>query len=123
MKPKWPSIEKQLEADNVTRDSALEQLIKDNQDFDLLQPEEANDDAGLPLWLRVYWRKNHPELQHPTVNPGAGYPDILYNIYQQMLSQHDLPWENVSGASQGTQTPPENPDAEGSKQEKNKEGE
>ena len=90
MKPKWPTAKEQLQAAKVTSGSALEKLIKDNQDFHLLQPEEASDDAGLPLWLRVHWRKNHPELQHPTVNPGAGYPDTLYTIYNWMLSHQDL---------------------------------
>jgi hypothetical protein len=92
MNPKWPSIKEQLSSDKVTRGSALEKLIKDNQDFHLLQPEEVDDDAGLPLWLRVYWRKNHPDLQHPTVNPGGGYPDVLYNIHTWMLAHPDLPW-------------------------------
>jgi hypothetical protein len=89
-KPKWPSIKEQISADKAARNSALEKLIKENQDFDLLQPEEANDDAGLPPWLRVYWRKSHPEEQHSTVNPGAGYPDVLYEIHEWMLAHQDL---------------------------------
>jgi hypothetical protein len=92
MEPRWPSVEEQLGADQVTRGSALEQLIAENQDFDLLAPEEADDASELPLWLRVYWRKNHPEVEHSTVNPGAGYPDVLYDIYHWMLANHDLPW-------------------------------
>jgi hypothetical protein len=90
--PKWPSLQEQLDAIKPAPDSALEKLIKDNQDFHLLEPEEAHDDAGLPLWLRVYWRKTHPDVQHPKTNPGAGYPDVLHTIYQRMLSHHDLPW-------------------------------
>ena len=87
---KWPSVKEQLSAEKP-RGSGLETLIKKNQDFDLLQPEEADDDAGLPLWLRVWWRKNHPDLKHPTVNPGGGYPDALYNIHAWMLAHPDLP--------------------------------
>src|SRR6185312_15289442 len=92
MNPKWPSIEEQLTTAKIRRGSALEKLIKENQNFDLLQPEEASDNVDIPLWLRVYWRKNHPDIQHSTVNPGAGYPDVLYNIYTWMLSNPDLPW-------------------------------
>ncbi len=90
-RPKWPSVEEQLLADKVIRNSALEKLIMENQDFDLLQSEEADDGEGLPLWLRVYWRKNHPDVQHPTVNPGTGYPEVLYDIYEWMLAHQDLP--------------------------------
>jgi hypothetical protein len=90
--PVWPSLQQQLDAARPPRDSNLERLIKDNQDFHLLQPEEAHDDAGLLLWLRVFWRKNHPDVPHPTVNPGGGYPDVLYTIHARMLSQPDAPW-------------------------------
>jgi hypothetical protein len=102
MNPKWPSIKEQLLADKVASNSALEKLIKENQDFHLLQPEEADDDAGLPLWLRVYWRKNHPDLQHSTVNPGGGYPDVLYNIYARMLAHPDLSWGKQSLPSESS---------------------
>jgi hypothetical protein len=95
-KPKWPSLQEQLDAAKPAPGSALEKLIKDNQDFHLLQPEEAHDDAGLPLWLRVFWRKNHPDVQHSTVNPGAGYPDVLYTIHAWMRSHPDLPWGSAS---------------------------
>jgi|SRR5215213_10312009 len=98
--PQWPSVQAQIRETNVVRGSALEKLINENQDFQLLQPEEADDDAGLPPWLRVWWRKNHPELEHPTVNPGAGYPDVLYTIYTRMLSQPDLPWDSPTDTAE-----------------------
>lgn len=91
-KPVWPSLQEQLDATKSAHGSALEKLIRKNQDFNLLQPEEARDDAGIPLWLRVFWRKNHPDVQHSTVNPGAGYPDVLYTIHAWMLSHPGLPW-------------------------------
>ena len=47
----WPSIEEQLRRDNVPPDSALERLIRQHQDVDMLRPEEATDRIGLPLWL------------------------------------------------------------------------
>lgn len=108
MEGKWPSVEEQLDASNVTRGSALAQLIKENQDFDLLDPREADDDAGLPLWLRVYWRKNHPDVEHSTVNPGGGYPDVLYTIHNWMLAHHDLPsgGPDDQQSSQGSGAPP-----------------
>ena len=107
MNPKWPSLEEQLHAAKATGGSALEKLIKDNQDFHLLRPEEAHDNADLPLWLRVYWRKHHPDVPHSTVNPGAGYPDVLYTIHAWMLSHHDLPWgsRNDPQASQMPRAP------------------
>lgn len=52
----WPSLEEQLSALGIRYGSALEQLVKDNQDFSLLRPKEANDDLGFPLWRRVHMR-------------------------------------------------------------------
>ena len=104
MQTRWPSLEEQLDADQVPKGSALEQLIRANQDFDLLDPKEAQDDVGIPLWLRVYWRKNHRDVQHSTLNPGGGYPDILYTIYSWMLANPDLPWDSP-GAPEGSQPP------------------
>jgi len=80
-----------LTAAKATPGSALEKLIKDNQDVHLLEPDEAHDNVGLPLWLRVHWRKAHPDVPHPKVNAGAGYPDVLHTIYTWMLANPDLP--------------------------------
>ena len=102
MNPEWPSVKEQLLVDRVPSNSALEKLIKENQEFDLLQPQEADDDVGLPLWLRVYWRKKHPDLKHPTVNPGAGYPDVLYDMYARMVAHPDLPWSEESPPSESS---------------------
>jgi hypothetical protein len=57
----WPSLEEQLQAANVTPSSALDQFIRANQAFEMLRPEEATDRLGLPPWIRVYWRKQHPD--------------------------------------------------------------
>jgi hypothetical protein len=91
MKQEWPTIEEQLDAAKVTRGSALEQLIRDNQDFHLLRPEEAHDDVGIPLWLRVHWRKNHPDEEYSTVDPYGAFPEVLHRIHEWMLSHQDLP--------------------------------
>jgi hypothetical protein len=86
--PHWPSLEEQLSALNVQHGSALEQLIKDNQDFSMLRPEEVNDDLGFPPWLRVYVRKTHPEIDF---GPNVGYPLILKEVLAYMLRHQDLP--------------------------------
>ena len=87
----WPSVEAQLDAAKGSRGNALEQLIRANQDFHLLDPREANDDFDIPLWLRVQFRKRHPEVQLSTVNPGASYPEALEMLHKWMLANPDLP--------------------------------
>lgn len=86
--PRWPTFEEQLTAVKVKPGSALEKLIRDNQDFDLLYPEEAHDGLPYPPWLRVYWRKAHPEVDwYRTV----AYPLILKEIGGWMRRHQDLP--------------------------------
>jgi hypothetical protein len=84
----WPTLEEQLAAAKVTPGSALENLIRQNQDFHMLRPEEAHDGLPFPPWLRVYWRKSHPELDFS--GPRVGYPLILKEIGKWMLRHHDL---------------------------------
>jgi hypothetical protein len=80
------TLEEQFTASKVRRGSALEKLIKDNQNFNLLSSEESDDDqTDLPLWIRVYWRKQHPDA------PVGRYPDVLNTIYQWMTAHQDLP--------------------------------
>jgi hypothetical protein len=92
-----PSLQAQLSAAKAPAGSALAKLIENNQDFDLLDPQELHDDVPLPLWLRVHWRKAHPETPHPNINPGAGYPDVLYDIHARMLAHPDMPWTATGG--------------------------
>jgi hypothetical protein len=87
--PKWPSLEEQTRALNVKPGSALEQLIKDNQDFSVLEPSEAADGMPFPLWLRVYIRKMHPEI--PFSPPRVGYPLIMKELLSYMLRHPDAP--------------------------------
>jgi hypothetical protein len=84
-----PTVEEQLAASKVIHGSALEKLIRENQDFHLLQSEEANDKIRLPPWLRVYWRKHHPDQVYSAKDPTGGYPRILKNIHARMVSHHD----------------------------------
>ena len=80
----------QLRASNVKPGSALEQLIKGNQDFGMLFPSEANDKLRLPPWLRVYWRKHHPDDQYLPTDPTGGYPLALRELHNWMVRNQDL---------------------------------
>jgi hypothetical protein len=86
----WPSLTGQLQADRVASRSALAALITANQDFSLLRPEEAKDTIPVPLWLRVYWRKAHPEGNYSGADPTGGYPHVLKEIHEWMVSHQDL---------------------------------
>jgi hypothetical protein len=88
--PKWPSVKEQIAAAKAVRGSALERLIRHNQDFHLLRPEEATDKLGLPPWLRVYWRKHHAEEKYSAVDPYGEYPDTLGKLHAWMLLHQDL---------------------------------
>jgi hypothetical protein len=88
--PLWPTLDQQLTADTVPAGSALSRLIAANQDFSILRPEEAKDKIRIPLWLRVVWRKAHPEQAYPGDDPTGGYPLVLKEAYEWMLSHPDL---------------------------------
>jgi len=89
---KRPTVEEQIKKTGAPATSALARLIRDSQDFALLHPEELDDDYPTPLWLRVAWRKQHPEIQMPAKNPGAAYPEILSQIYKRMVANPHEPW-------------------------------
>ncbi|HBL29489.1 MAG TPA: hypothetical protein DD490_21865 [Acidobacteria bacterium] len=86
----WPAIERQLAKDRVVPGSALESLIYQNQDFELLHPAERNDKIPVPAWLRVMWRKSHPELTYSPADPTGGYPRVLHEIHEWMRAHQDL---------------------------------
>src|ERR1700738_993428 len=104
--PSWPSVEEQFAKAKVISGNALDKLIRDNQDFHLLRPEEANDNIGLPPWLRVYWRKHHPEGVYSANDPTGGYPRGLKNIHAWMLKNQNLqprpPIRESAAAAVGT---------------------
>lgn len=87
---RWPSLEEQLARDRVPAGSALARLIADNQELDLLRPAEAHDKMGLPPWLRVLWRKQHPEGEYLASDPTGGYPLILKEFHEWMVEHPDL---------------------------------
>jgi hypothetical protein len=86
-KSRWPSLEEQLRNSRAPRGSALEQLIHDHQQFELLHDEPA-DLLGLPPWLRVYWRKLHPDADYS--GPSGGYPLSLDDLHEWMVDHPDL---------------------------------
>lgn len=86
----WPTLDQQLARDGVRAGSALENLIRDNQEIGMLRAEEKNDDLPVPAWLRVWWRKNHPEMVYDPADPTGGYPFVLKEVHEWMLSHQDL---------------------------------
>jgi hypothetical protein len=86
----WPALDKQLGKDHIRPGTALESLVYENQDFRMLFPEEANDTIPVPLWLRVWFRKGHPELTFSRQDPTKGYPRVLHEIHEWMLSHQEL---------------------------------
>jgi hypothetical protein len=92
MSSRRPTIKAQIESANAPKGSSLEKLIRANQDFDLLHPDELDDEHPIPLWLRVAWRKEHPDVQMPAKNPGAAYPEVLSQLYRRMVANPNDPW-------------------------------
>lgn len=86
----WPSADQQLKRARVEPGTALEKLILDNQDFGMLRIEEANDKIPVPLWLRVYWRKGHPEATYSAADPTGGYPLVLKEVAEWMQRHQEL---------------------------------
>ena len=86
----WPTLQQQLNDSKVQAGSALEQLIRAHQDFSLLRLDEMNDKRGLPPWLRVWWRKAHPELKYTADDPTGGYPLVLKEILEWMMTHQNL---------------------------------
>jgi len=86
----WPSVRQQLQQDKVKTGSALEQLIRANQDFQLLSEREAKDNIRVPAWLRVLFHKNNPDFVYNFKDPAGGYPHALKEIHEWMLTHQDL---------------------------------
>jgi hypothetical protein len=104
---RWPSVDEQLREAQAIHGSALEQLIRENQDFELLHPDEAKDGLPVPLWLRVHWRKRHPKEVPDESLPASAYPypDVLDSIYEWMRIHQDLPGWDVKEPSSRRRTP------------------
>ena len=87
---RWPPLQEQLRRAGAIHGSELEKLIQSNQDTGLLRPEEHEDDGiDLPLWLRVHYRKNHPDQPKAPAGPVGDYPEALENLHEWMKkNQH-----------------------------------
>ena len=67
-------------------------MVSDIRPASAPAPEEAHDQLPYPPWLRVYWRKAHPEVDwYRTV----AYPLILKEIGGWMRRHQDLPVQGV----------------------------
>src|SRR5581483_7590573 len=88
--PAWPDLAQQLRAAHVRAGSALAALVAANQDLALLRTAEAHDTLPVPPWLRVWWRKQHPEGRYRDGDPTGGYPLVLKEIYEWMVLHQDL---------------------------------
>jgi hypothetical protein len=107
---KRPTVAEQIKKAGVPATSALAKLISENQDLELLHPDELNDEYPAPLWLRVAWRKQNPQVPMPSRNPGAAYPEILSQIYKRMVANPDQPWgPNAPTTTPGTAPSPTTP--------------
>ena len=91
-KLEWPSVDEQISAAKAPKGSNLEKLIRANQEFNLLHPSEMSDNFSIPLWLRVAWRKQHPDVALPEKNPGAAYPEVLSQAHRRMLANPHERW-------------------------------
>ncbi|HEX2641791.1 MAG TPA: exo-alpha-sialidase [Thermoanaerobaculia bacterium] len=96
----WPSVSQQLANGHVNNGSALEALIRRNQDFSLLRDDEAFDSIRVPLWLRVAWRKAHPEGKYEATDPTGGYPFVLKEVYEWMTTHQDFQIGVATGNSE-----------------------
>ncbi len=95
-----PSLDSQIKEANAPKGSRLEQLIRENQEIDLLAPEELDDKFSYPIWLRVWWRKQHPDVQMPATNPGGAYPEVLSQLNKRIRANPDLPWGDVEAMAE-----------------------
>jgi len=85
-----PSVDEQLRRHGVAKGSAFEKLIRENQDFELLRPGETSPTDRVPAWMKVWWRKEHPEATYSPDDPTGGYPHVLKEILEWMESHQDL---------------------------------
>jgi hypothetical protein len=99
----WLTLQTQLARDHVPPGSALERYIEDNQDFTLLEPREARDAIRIPAWLRVQWRKAHPEMKYDAADPTGGYPYVLKEVHEWMRA-HQRHRDRVHAVRPGAAT-------------------
>ena len=87
---KFPTLDEQLKHAKAKPGSAFDKLIRANQDFGKLK-ERDKEDKVVPPWLKVYWRKGHPEGNYDNPNdPTGGYPHVLKEVLEWMMTHQDL---------------------------------
>lgn len=87
---KFPSLDEQLNRARVIPGSALERLIRANQDFSKLKDRDATDPI-VPPWLKVWWQKGHPDGNYDNPDdPTGGYPHVMKEILEWMMTHQDL---------------------------------
>jgi len=97
----WPTLREQLAQAHAPAGSPLAQLIESNQDFSILRPEEAHDHLRLPPWLRVLYRRSHPNGDYSASNPSGGYPQYAWTAFEWMRLHPDLPVQQGPGGEEG----------------------
>ena len=88
----FPSLEDQLKAAQAKLGSALDKLIRNNQKFEMLRPEEATDRLDLPPWSRVHWHMEHPDGKY--FGPRGSYALVL----ERFASGCSLIWIFLKGS-------------------------
>src|SRR4029079_4576659 len=87
----FPSLDAQLKQAHAKPGSALDKLIRAHQNFGQLKKRGADYAEIVPAWLKVYWRKGHPEVNYDNDNdPTGGYPHVLKEVFEWMVSHQDL---------------------------------
>jgi hypothetical protein len=105
-----PTLAAQLARDKIIPGSALARLVKNNQEFHLLAAaNRAPGKIDVPLWLKVYYRKQHPKMKLRPKDPTQGYPLALESVHRWMLTHQDLqparapvPGQPIATLSAGT---------------------
>jgi hypothetical protein len=88
--PHFPTLDEQLKKAHAIKGSKLEKLIQAHQDFSKLKPRDMEDEV-VPPWLKVYWRKGHPEANYDNDNdPTGGYPLVLKEVLEWMMTHQDF---------------------------------
>ena len=87
----WPTIDQQLKRHRVpARHGSREADPQQPGLRDAPAPRRRNDKIPVPLWLRVYWRKEHPEATYSAADPTGGYPHVLKEMAEWMQIHQEL---------------------------------
>ena len=103
-----PTLEAQLKRAGARPGTAFERLIRANQDFSVLREDERHDNGKVPPWMKIIWRKAHPEGNYSADDPTGGYPFVLKEVVEWMQSHQDLrPGLPEANLPAGYENPPD----------------